>query len=101
MSENDGVIDRPTLLAGVLMQIAAADTHGLHLEQNVFFTNARNGEFTKLNRVWILCVINQTDHSQPFCVIGEAQSNWTAKISFFLVPMRQISKLEIVNLLLL
>ena len=32
MTEDDGVIDRPTLLAGVLMEIAAADAHGLHLE---------------------------------------------------------------------
>ena len=30
--EDDGVIDRPTLLAGVLMEIAATDAHGLHLE---------------------------------------------------------------------
>jgi hypothetical protein len=41
--------------------------------------------------VRILCVINQTDHSQPFCVIGKAQSNWTRKISFFLVTKLQIS----------
>jgi hypothetical protein len=30
--QDDGVIDRPTMLASVLMQIAAADAHGLYLE---------------------------------------------------------------------
>jgi hypothetical protein len=32
MPQDDRVIDRPTLLAGVLMQVAAADADGLHLE---------------------------------------------------------------------
>jgi hypothetical protein len=32
VAQDDGVIDWPTLLAGILMQIAAADAHGLHLE---------------------------------------------------------------------
>src|ERR1017187_4106379 len=74
MPEDDGVIDRPTLLAGVLMEIAAADAHGLHLKENVFFTNFWNREFAKLDRVRILCVIDQTDHSDPFSVIGNAKS---------------------------
>ena len=32
MPQDDGIIDRPTLLAGVLMQVAAANADGLHLE---------------------------------------------------------------------
>jgi hypothetical protein len=58
MPEDYGVIDRPTLRAGVLMEIASADGHGLHLKENVFFTNFWNREFAKLDRVRILCVID-------------------------------------------
>jgi hypothetical protein len=87
------------------MQIAAADAHGLHLEENVFFTDARNREFAKLNRVRILCVIDQTNHSDLFCVIGNAKSNRMGKVSFLLLTLEaaihQISKVETVNLLLL
>src|ERR1035441_6116143 len=66
MSKDDRIVHLPALLACVLMKIAAADRHSLHLQQNVLFTNLGNGKLTKLHRMWFLCVVDQTNHNYVF-----------------------------------
>ena len=56
MAQDHGVINRPTLLADVLMEIAAADAYSVYPEQNVVFPDAGNGNFTKFYRVRFFCV---------------------------------------------
>src|SRR5579862_7126086 len=62
VTENDGIIYVPALLAAVLMQIAAANADGVHLQQYVVFSNCGNRKLAQLNRARILCVVNQSNH---------------------------------------
>src|SRR5579862_1925732 len=50
MTEDNGIIYAPTLLAMILMQVASTNTHRLDPQQNIFLTDFGNRNFPKLNR---------------------------------------------------
>jgi len=62
MTEDYWIIHLPTLLAAELMEIATADGCCLYAQQCVLLANLRDGKFTKLYGVGLLCVVNKTKH---------------------------------------
>jgi hypothetical protein len=62
VTQDHGVIDRPTVPSMVLVKIASANPNGIHSEQDIFLAYLRDGNLTKFNRTGLLGEIDQSNH---------------------------------------
>jgi hypothetical protein len=62
MTEDAGIIHRPTMGAAPLMEIAAADADGAYLEENVSRTDLRDGGLSQFNGERCACVVHKRRH---------------------------------------
>ena len=62
MAEDDGEVHLPALFAFVLVQVAAANGRGLHLQQHIVFANFGNGNFAQFHRVRLYRKVDKSNH---------------------------------------
>src|SRR5436309_10063914 len=54
VTQDHGIVDAPAVLAMILMQIAAANSHGFHSQEDIFLPDLRDGNFPEFNRPRLL-----------------------------------------------